>query len=346
MRRTRLFAILYVAGAVLSALALGGCTASLSETQLPTLPAVGPTAAPTSPPALPSPTMPDPTATSPASPAPTVAATSEGSAGPEDLDPAEAVAAVNGVPIPRSAYEEQVARAQVYFSQQPGFDPASDAGRQALERFRANYLEVMIDQALIAQAADELGLAVSEEAIDAEMDAVRGNDPEGYEAWLEASGLTEGSLRAQVADELRTRAVRDTVTEAIPREQPQLRARHMLFADRESAEEALSRLESGEAFADVAADLSQDEATRASGGDLGDLPRGVMPPAFDEAAWALAPEEPSGIVESEAGLHIILIDEEETVQPVDDAYWPAVQQHAFDEWLAARRAEATIWRAE
>ena len=260
--------------------------------------------------------------------------------------PEDAIATVNGVPIARAAYETQVARAAAYFTQQPGFDATSEAGRQAIARFRAGYLEVMIDQALIAQAAAALGVAVSDEEIAAEMALVRGEDAAAYADWLAASGLTEESLRAQVADELLTRAVRDAVTADVPREQPQIHAHHILLLDTASAEEALDRLTEGDAFAQVAADLSQDAATRTSGGDLGYLPKGVMPPAFDEAAWALAPGARSGIVESEVGLHIILVEAEEATRPVAEEYWPAVQQHAFEDWLAAQRAAATVWRAE
>ena len=325
MRRTEILLILCVAGA----LALGGCSAPPPDPGLPTLPVAGPAAS------RPAPT---PTAIADTLEPPSPAATDPTPA-PED-----AIATVNGVPIARAAYETQVARAAAYFTQQPGFDATSEAGRQAIARFRAGYLEVMIDQALIAQAAAALGVAVAEEDIDAEVALVQGEDADAYRAWLAASGLTEETLRAQVADELLTRAVRDAVTAGVPREQPQIHARHILLLDAPSAEEALARLARGDAFAAVAADLSQDAATRANGGDLGYLPRGVMPPAFDEAAWALAPGAPSGIVESEVGLHILLIEEEATARPVADEYWPAVQQRAFEEWLAAQRARATVWR--
>jgi len=71
-----------------------------------------------------------------------------------------------------------------------------------------------------------------------------------------------------------------------------------------------------------------------------------MPPAFDEAAFRLPPGQPSGLVQSEAGLHILLVTEAAAERPVPEAYWPAVQQRAFADWLAARRAEAVIERGD
>ena len=258
----------------------------------------------------------------------------------------EVVARVYGTPIARSDFEAQVAQAQVYFMQQPGFDASSEAGRQALLRFRQNYLEVMIDQLIITKAAADLSVEVEPEALEEEVARVRGDDPDALAQWLAASGLTPEGLRSQLHAELITRAVRDAVTASMPRVQPQVRVSHILLADQTPAERALRRLQAGEAFAEVALSLSEDTATRENGGDLGYLPRGVMPPAFDEAAFALAPGQPSGILESEAGLHILLVVEAAADRPVAELYWPAVQQQAFDQWLRAQREATEVLRAD
>ncbi|MFH1502248.1 MAG: peptidylprolyl isomerase [Candidatus Eisenbacteria bacterium] len=71
---------------------------------------------------------------------------------------------------------------------------------------------------------------------------------------------------------------------------------------------ARQRIESGEAFESVAAELS-DDASAARGGDLGTFKRGAMVPEFEEAAFALEPGEVSGIVPSRFGFHIIQVVE-------------------------------------
>ncbi len=256
------------------------------------------------------------------------------------------IARVNGHDIPRADYEEQVGRAQVHFAQQPGFDAAGDAGRQALQRFRQSYLEVMIDQVLIQEKADALGIVIDEATLDAEYARVRGDDAAAFEGWLSGSNLTREALRDQLRTELVTRAVRDAVTSEAPRTQPQLRVSHILVATQAAGEAALARLRAGESLSEVARDLSEDAVTRDQGGDLGYLPRGVMPPAFDDAAFGLALGEPSGIIETEAGVHILVVTEPAAERPVPDRYWPAVQQYAFDQWLSAQRDAAAIERAD
>jgi peptidyl-prolyl cis-trans isomerase D len=92
----------------------------------------------------------------------------------------------------------------------------------------------------------------------------------------------------------------------------QVRARHILFRGEgavERAREARARLGSGEDFASLARELSDDLATREEGGDLGSFPRGRMLPALEEAAFALAEGEVSEPVQTERGVHLIRAEE-------------------------------------
>jgi peptidyl-prolyl cis-trans isomerase D len=91
-------------------------------------------------------------------------------------------------------------------------------------------------------------------------------------------------------------------------------ARHILFTGPDAQEQAATareRLDQGEGFADLALELSQDAATRDQAGFLGAFPRGRMLPAFEEAAFALEPGEVSAPVETERGVHLILLEARE-----------------------------------
>ena len=106
--------------------------------------------------------------------------------------------------------------------------------------------------------------------------------------------------------------------------------------------EALNKLLDGADFGEIARQYSMDEITRASGGDLGFIPHGVMPLAFDNAAFALNVNQISEIVPVEAGFMIIQVLEINPARTVSDEYWPLVQQYAFETWLANERAQADI----
>ena len=93
----------------------------------------------------------------------------------------------------------------------------------------------------------------------------------------------------------------------------QIRASHVLLttegkddaAVRAQADQVLKEAKSGADFAALAKKYSQDESNAQQGGDLDYFSRGRMVPAFENAAFALAPGEISDVVKTEFGYHII-----------------------------------------
>jgi len=282
-----------------------------------------------------------PTNTPAASATPAPEATTAPTDSTQALD-SSTVAVVNGVAVSRTTFNAQLAQAETYLAQQAGFDPSSAAGQQSLLELRQQVLSWMVDQVLIEQAAAAAGITVAEAKIDAQLLNIKGDDAARYQDWLTANGLTEETLREQVRLDLLTNAMRDKITTSLSHNLEQVHARHILLSTEEAANAALAELQAGANFIALAREISEDETTRESGGDLGFLPRGVMPPAFDEAAFALQAGEISGIVQSDYGYHIIQIVEIDPSRAVSDELWPVVQQNAFDTWLAEQRASATI----
>ena len=81
-------------------------------------------------------------------------------------------------------------------------------------------------------------------------------------------------------------------------------------AARAEAARVRERLDAGEDFAALAAELSDDAGTRNAGGDLGWYVRGVLDDGpLDEALFAMTVGAVEGPVESEFGFHILRLDE-------------------------------------
>ncbi len=94
------------------------------------------------------------------------------------------------------------------------------------------------------------------------------------------------------------------------------RVAHIMLTvnDQRSRDEAVEELEAvrqrladGEAFADLAAEVSDDTVSAEQGGDLGVVSRGFFGDSFDEAAFSLEEGEVSGIVETDNGLHLLTV---------------------------------------
>ncbi|HSR42171.1 MAG TPA: peptidylprolyl isomerase [Longimicrobiales bacterium] len=82
---------------------------------------------------------------------------------------------------------------------------------------------------------------------------------------------------------------------------------------RAKAERALERIRSGDPFARVAADLSEEPGAAERGGRLRPGRRGSWVPEFWRAASALEESEVSGVVRTEYGFHVLRLEERRTV---------------------------------
>ncbi|HVY27706.1 MAG TPA: peptidylprolyl isomerase [Polyangiaceae bacterium] len=71
------------------------------------------------------------------------------------------------------------------------------------------------------------------------------------------------------------------------------------------ASEALKRAKAGEDFEQLVKEFSDEPGAADRGGSLGRFGHGMMVPAFEKAAFKLAPGEISDIVETQFGFHVI-----------------------------------------
>ncbi|GAB4173452.1 MAG: peptidyl-prolyl cis-trans isomerase [Wenzhouxiangellaceae bacterium] len=94
-------------------------------------------------------------------------------------------------------------------------------------------------------------------------------------------------------------------------------ASHILITTEQRSEEEAealiralaSRIASGESFAELAREYSEDPVSAVKGGDLGWIEPGVMMPAFEEALFAMQPGTVSEPVKTEFGWHLIRLEE-------------------------------------
>jgi peptidyl-prolyl cis-trans isomerase C len=166
-------------------------------------------------------------------------------------------------------------------------------------------LEDLIDQRLLALEAARLELHQDLEArrrLAAAQERILGNI------------LVETVVSDAVTDEAVQR-VYEEQRRLAPAE-IELRARHILVATREEADEVARLLAEGTDFGQLASRVSQDPATRLEGGDLGYFTRGGILPAFAEVAFNTAEDEVSAPFQTEYGWHVLMVtDRRRQAQP-------------------------------
>lgn len=248
---------------------------------------------------------------------------------PDETDPV--VARVDGTLIRRSDVEREAlaqAEGQIEIPPVPG------------EAEFDRVLEELIDQRLLALEARRRGLHQSEEArrrLALAEERILGNV------------LVETALADAVTEETIRRIYQEQI-QLIPLGE-EVRARHILVDTREEAEAIAQLLAQGRDFAELAVAMSQDQATRLEGGDLGYFTRGGILPAFGAVAFSTPEGQVSDPFHTEFGWHLLqVVDRRRQPPPSLEALRPnIVRFYTFDQLetlIEGLRGQAEIERPD
>ncbi|MDP2966417.1 MAG: peptidylprolyl isomerase [Pelolinea sp.] len=153
--------------------------------------------------------------------------------------------------------------------------------------------------------------------------------------------VTEKNLRIYMYHYLLDKKVMAEITKDVSREQEQVWARHILVKTQAEALIVLDRINKGEDWSVVAADISLDTSNKDNGGDLGWFARGRMVKAFEDEAYAVAPGKLSQPVETQFGWHIIQVVGHETF-PLSDSDYQTAQESKYNDWFNKIKETADI----
>jgi len=216
-------------------------------------------------------------------------------------------------------------------------------------------------QIVVSAAEDDLGIVITEDEIAAEADSIfEAANTEGVsrEEFLTTNNVTEELLQRVALQQLLDVQVRESFeAEAVDPTQEEIDAvlteaealycaSHILVATEAEANDVLDRIEAGEAFADIAAEVSTDTGSGAQGGDLGCTASEQYVTEFADALTAAEVGVPTAPVESEFGFHVILLGEDviPTNEEVVEQLRTASIGTATNEWYTEQveTAEVTV----
>jgi peptidyl-prolyl cis-trans isomerase D len=158
-------------------------------------------------------------------------------------------------------------------------------------------------------------------------------------------GLSENDVLELYRIQIISQKVYEKIVVDVPSEEDQIWARHILVATLGEAQIVLKRLEDGEDWTVLAAELSTDTSNKDKGGDLNWFGRNIMDPVFETAAYALNIGEISEPIETQFGFHIIQLLGRE-IRPIESAKLDQNKQSVFNEWLTAEKEKYTIEKYE
>lgn len=156
--------------------------------------------------------------------------------------------------------------------------------------------------------------------------------------------MSEQDYRRQVEIFLLRQKFQVELAKTVPTTAEQIQARHILVADYATALQAEERLSKGEDFAKLAGELSQDTGSKVQGGDLGWIVRGQTVKEFEDAAFALQPNQISQPVTSTFGVHIIQVTARDPNRVLDEQALQAKKSTVLSEWLKTAKFDAKVER--
>jgi foldase protein PrsA len=209
----------------------------------------------------------------------------------------------------------------------------SEAADRAWKQYGEAILNQMGDEILVKQAAGALQLKAGPKEVEARIQRIQGQFPDEatFKQRLEASGAGLAELRRQIEDQvlreiLVIKAKDIKVTDGEVKEyfdankeklaaQESVKLRSFTVAGEKEANDFMVALKAGADFAKLASQVSLDQATKAKGGDMGYVARGMLRPELEKAAFALRPGELAGPVRVTNGFMIFKAEEFKPAKP-------------------------------
>jgi parvulin-like peptidyl-prolyl isomerase len=256
--------------------------------------------------------------------------------GGSDSVPSGAIAVVDGTEISEGDLDELIAQAKKGYEAQKQEFPK--AGTPEFQSIQTQYVAYLVELEEFRQAAEELGVSVTDEDVDkAEQELIKsrfdGKRAE-YEKALEAQGFTPEQYREKaLAVSALSKKIFDEVTKGVKVTDQEILAyytqnqsqygtpesrdvRHILIAEKSGdgkvdfaaskakADDIYAQLEDGADFAALAKSSSADPGSKESGGKL-TISRGQTVPEFDKISFELDTGELSKPVKTQYGYHVI-----------------------------------------
>jgi len=263
-------------------------------------------------------------------------------------------------------------------------DPDSQDGKKAIDELRHKALDGLIESQLMRQQAAEMKLSVTGEEVDRAMEEVKRQnrlDDATFAEALKQQGFTleayrknlkkqilelkvvNTAVRSRIAvgdDEVRTfynqnaqKLAGDTeahlrmILLAIPPDAPAAEVERK----KRTAAKVVELARSGKSFVELARAYSDDELTKAEGGDLGWVGKGVLVNELEEVMTTMAPGDVRGPVRSARGWHVLELVERKAgnLRPFDEVKEQIRRQlseqqleKAMQSWLKELRKKAHV----
>ena len=237
--------------------------------------------------------------------------------------PPDSVAVVGDKAITKSQFDDLVTYAKRSYATQKR--PFPKVGTPEYVQIRDQALALLVQRAQFEVKAKELGVDVSDEAVDKRIDEYikerhKGNR-KAFEAELKQQGLSDAQARDIIRGNLVQEGIYKKVTSDVKIDDKAIKdyyaknksqygtpdtrvVRHVLVKNRALAKRLYNELKAGGNWNTIAKKYSQDPASKNQGGKM-TATRGQLVPEFEEVAFSLGKDQISIPIKTQYGWHVI-----------------------------------------
>ncbi len=222
-------------------------------------------------------------------------------------------------------------------------------------------IETITNEELIRQGAPRYGISITEEELMAELrNSARGENETisetEFQSWYRdqrnESGLSDAEFKDLALTSLMGFRLQQYFAERVSTVAEQVHLHYIIFSSYEDALEAAVRLEDGEDFADLARELSIDEASAELGGDMGWWPLDAMgiqygttfltPPDWMFNLGIGQVSEPTMMDQENAMFALFMVSDRAAARDIDEDLLEIVKSRQIEMWLSDEMSIQTI----
>ena len=243
--------------------------------------------------------------------------------------PAGAIAAVGSGVVTQQQFDAIWSQAEAQYKNTAGASAFPKAGTAAYDQLKASIVNYLVQNEVIKQQADKLGVTVTAAALDARVKQIttQVGGQTKLDALLKKNAVTMADLKSQLQAQMLQDAVKAKVASQTKLSDAQLLAyfnnpankhqfqtaasvdaRHVLVKTKAEAlkvQKLLGADNTDAGWAKIAKQYSIDPGTKNNGGSLGNFTADRMVKAFSDAAFALNVNQVSVPVHTQYGWHVI-----------------------------------------
>ena len=199
-----------------------------------------------------------------------------------------------------------------------------------------------VAQLLLAQAARTNGFFLDDAGLQARIDLLASSigGADALSAWQNAHGYSEQAFRSALKRAAESAWMRDRIISNVPSTAEQVHVQQILAYNEDGARSALSQLNGGTDFGELAASPFYDPTTH---GDLGWFPRGyLLNKDIENAAFSLEVGQYSDVIATDVGFHIVKVLARDPARPLSPDAYLTLQDLALKNWVDEQKKLADV----